>query len=159
MNAKVCLILFILKNICWPSTCYLTLNLFLSFPDLNNAPLLFSVSQYIFSLHINYTAIMLLVYVMSPWPQSHIPICYSLLSIERPQSHPYPYTILYCRSRDLSQTHTHMLFFTAGGGTSATRTHILFFIVSGGTSVIEHTHILFFIVDGGTSVTHIPIYY
>ena len=107
---------------------------------------------------------------MSPWPQSHIPICYSLLSIEGPvthvpiyysllsiegpQSHTYPYTILHCRSRDLSQTCTHMLFFIAGVGTSShTRTHILFFIVGGGTSVIEHTHILFFIVDGGASVT------
>ena len=104
---------------------------------------------------------------MSPWPQSHIPICYSLLSIEGPvahvpiyysllsiegpQSHTYPYTILHCRSRDLSQTRTHMLFFIAGVGTSShTRTHILFFIVGGGTSVTEHTHILFFIVDGGS---------
>ena len=91
----------------------------------------------------------------------HIPICYSLLQVEGPQSHTYPYTILYRRWRNLShRTYPYTILYCRWRDLSHTHTHILlvFFLIDGGSdeASLWNTFVIF---SGITGPHMYPIIY
>lgn len=81
-----------------------------------------------------------------------VPIYYSLLSIEGPQSDTYPYAILYCRWRDLSHTYPYTILYCQWRNLSH-RTYPYTILYCRWRDLSHtHTHILlvFFLVDEGS---------